>query len=285
MLLLIVLLSLIELSLSIVPPLYGPYGKDNCAVEQIEIGGFVAGGSQSAYLLYPIEALKSNISLPFIAFGHGMTAGGNSSEEGTYSSYVKLLNSVCSYGYIIAAPESCPEKACPESFYKDIITTITTCKSKGTQLSPGLSIADFSKIGIYGHSMGSDATCTIATQAKQYNIVVGAPLHGGCLEDLESKKIEIPLLYFTGNKDDIVHPEWVLRSYQNDPLLPKVFAEIDGADHFEPTGLGRNQEDPYVAMWFDCFIKNNSTACNTYFFDSNSKDNICAGGPPMYSCS
>ena len=76
----------------------------------------------------------------------------------------------------------------------------------------------------------------------------------------------------------------MLRSYQYDLLLPKVFVEIDGADHFEPTGLGRNQEDPYVAMWFECFIKNNSTSCNTYFFDSNDDNNICKGGPPMYSC-
>ena len=83
-----------------------------------------------------------------------MTAGGNK----VWPDYGELIEKVCSSGYIIGAPQSCPDLYC-QNFYKDVITTITTMSSKKGTLDPVLEYADFSKIGVYGHSMV--CTCNI----------------------------------------------------------------------------------------------------------------------------
>eukprot|EP01083_Nonionella_stella_P266090 900581_1 len=277
--LLLALFIIIEFCQCAMPPTYGPYGNNSCTVEQIYIGGYVTGGSQYAYLVYPTEALTKKTILPFLTFAHGMELGGNSTAKGVYSSYRELLQSVCSYGYIIVAPQSCLTAKCAETFYIDVETTITTVKSKGASLSPALSIANFSSIGLFGHSLGAISTLdVVGTKATELGLIAGVPLHGDSNDSI-SETIEIPLLFFTGSNDSLIDPYFVQQSYLNDGLLPKVFAEIDGAGHMEPASIdgGQNREDSYVAVWFDCFLKDNATACNQYFFDANSKDNICSG--------
>merc|ERR1719242_1023221 len=162
---------------SVMPSRYGPYGNNSCTVEQIYVGGYIAGGSQYAYLLYPTEALEKKTTLPFLVFGHGATLGGNSSTKGVYANYGDLMQSVCSYGYVIAAPQSCEINLCID-FYLDMETTFATLKAKNTALSPALAIADFSTQGVFGHSMGAIATTIIADSANELALSAGAVLHG-----------------------------------------------------------------------------------------------------------
>merc|ERR1719242_1234948 len=143
--------TLFVISLSSQPSRYGPYGKDSCTVEQIYIGNMVDNGSEYAFIVYPTEALSSNTILPYVTFAHGAEAGGNGT-KGVYGSYGSLLQSVCSYGYVIVAPEACLGLC--TSFYQDVIRTINTVKTKNSALSKGLSIANFSKTGLFGHSTG-----------------------------------------------------------------------------------------------------------------------------------
>ena len=79
-----------------------------------------------------------------------MTAGG----AVTYTDYDVLWDVVCSYGYIILGPKACPDLYC-QNYYKDVQSTITTAKQKKGEIDPALNYADFSKIGLYGHSMGT----------------------------------------------------------------------------------------------------------------------------------
>ena len=278
--------ALLSISATIVlssqPPQYGPYGKNGCSYTTVRIGGFQAGWSEDAVVMWPKKALQENTTLPFLAFAHGMTAGGFEA----YWGYEELWDVVCSYGYIIAGPMSCREFYC-QRFYQDVITTIQTCKEKGAALTPALGIADFSKIGVYGHSMGGAATIDVSSFAKQNEIVASVALHPSTSVDrnkTESYGVQVPILYFTGNKDDIVPASEVMNSYKEDPIYPKIYAEIKGADHFEPTGFGKNYEDPYVGLYFDCWIKGNQTACDNYFYDEKSRDYICTGGVEMYKC-
>lgn len=267
------------------PSLYGQYGNNSCTVEQFYVGNYVSGGSQYAYLVYPTEAYKQKTKLPFLTFGHGAMLGGNSTTNGLYANYGILLQSICSYGYIIAAPQSCVHGVCT-SFYLDMITTITTCKSKGDELIPALIIADFTKIGVFGHSMGAISTLDIvgySINAIDLGIMAGGILHGDN-NDTVSNLIQVPLIYFTASNDSLVDPVFVKQSYNVDPIQPKVYVEIEGSGHMEPSNQGKNREDAYVAIWFDCILKQNSTACNHYFYDNSSDDNICSGGPPVSSC-
>jgi len=161
-----ILLFLISAVSSSQPPEYGPYGKGGCAHTTVHIGGLVSGWSEDAIVMWPKKALEDNTKLPFLAFAHGMTAGGFEA----YTGYEKLWDVVCSYGYIIAGPMSCREFYC-QRFYQDVITTIQTCKSKGKELTPALGIADFDKIGVYGHSMGGAATVDVSRFATANDII------------------------------------------------------------------------------------------------------------------
>eukprot|EP01084_Bolivina_argentea_P256826 432568_1 len=263
-----------------VPPPYGKYGKNGCTHKTVQVGGYVAGGYQTAILMYPTQAINDKTTLPFLAFAHGMTCGGPETYNCSYSSYPLFWAEMCSYGYIIAAPMSCPNNYC-QSFYKDVITTITTMSSKKTAIDPALQYADFSKIGVYGHSMGGAATVHVANN-KSINLIAAAPMHPSVTADSdkhESANVIVPSIWFTGSADTNVPPQGVYNGYMQDPVLPKIFVETKGATHNSNT----ENEAPYVANWFDCMIKGDSNACS-YFFTKNGANNVCTGGMPMTRC-
>eukprot|EP01083_Nonionella_stella_P296749 1007999_1 len=234
------------------PPTWGEYGEYPCTEKIIEVGGYVAGGSQKAVLLYPTAAIKAKTTLPFIAFAHGMTAGGSE----TYAAYVNVMQFVCSRGYIIGAPESCPNLYC-QRFYDDVITTITTMSTKKGALDPALDYADFSKIAVYGHSMGGAATVHVSDN-KDLNITCSAPMHPSVTVDSdhsESKDVAVPTLWFTGSADTTVPPSGVYTGYKQDTIVPKIFAEITGGSHISPIEM----EATYIGEYFNRMIKGDKT--------------------------
>eukprot|EP01084_Bolivina_argentea_P022156 41179_1 len=276
---LVLILLFIHSVLSVEPPKYGPWGKGCCTHKSVHVGGYVAGGSQDAIIAYPTQAIANKTTLPFLAFAHGMGTGG----AATYSDYNILWDIICSYGYIIVAPQSCREKWC-QNFYEDVTTTIITCKSKKSEIDPALEYADFSKIGVYGHSMGGGATVEVSDN-KNLDLVASVGLHPDVARmdnKTISSEIALPMLWFTGSNDTIVPPSGVWQAFTDDPIRPKIYAEIKGGTHFDPTSSGRNDEDAYVAMFFDCWIKDINSACD-YFYSTGNK-NICTGGPSMTKC-
>ena len=259
-----------------IPQTWGVYGEYPCTEKQVEVGGYVAGGSQDAYLLYPTDGVKNKTTFPFIAFAHGMTAGGSE----VYSAYINVLQFVCSHGYIIAAPKSCLDLYC-NKFYEDVITTITTMSTKRGTLDPALDYANFSSIGVYGHSMGGAATVHVSDR-NDLNITCSVGMHPSVADDSdknESKDVVVPMIWFTGSDDTTVPPSGVLKGYNEDPILPKIFAEIKGASHTSAMEM----EATYIGQYFDCMIKNDQTACD-YFFNITSPNNICTGGLAMSQC-
>lgn len=277
--------SVLALTLSIlfiavqsgIPPTWGTWGEYPCAEKEITVGGFVAGGSQDAYLLYPTTGISNGTTFPFLAFAHGMTAGGDE----VITAYINVLQFVCSHGYIIAAPKSCLEIYC-DRFYEDVITTITTLSSKTTDIDPSLKYADFSKIGVYGHSMGGAATVHVSNY-DNLNITCSVGMHPSVADDAnkdESKDVVVPMIWFTGSDDTTVPPNGVLKGYNEDTIKPKMFAEIKGASHTSAIEM----EATYIGQYFDCMIKDDKNACD-YFFDDNSENYICNGkGLPMEQC-
>eukprot|EP01084_Bolivina_argentea_P024428 45516_1 len=280
---LLLLMSVSQTLSANIPPRNGPY---KCSHTEIHVGGYKAGGSQKAYLMWPDEASKSK-QFPFLAFAHGKGAGG----IGTYNDYNKLWPSVCSHGYIIAGPMSCPNEYCKE-FYEDVITTISTCSEKRGSLNVHLNYANFSQVGVYGHSMGGGATVHVSDYGgtnSSINVTAAVALHPWLAHDKnpdgeqESKNVKIPMIWFTGNDDNLVPAPTVYENYGYDPFKPKLFAELKGVNHMDCTSGGPNSEDAYVALFFDCQIKRNTTACQ-YFWNSNDQYNICSQGPPMTKC-
>ena len=64
---------LIAFAASDVPPRWGMYGEYPCVNKSVTVGGYVAGGFQTAILLYPKAAIANKTTLPFVAFAHGET--------------------------------------------------------------------------------------------------------------------------------------------------------------------------------------------------------------------
>ena len=280
------------------PPRYGPWGKSGCTHRSVYVGGYVTGFSQYAVLAYPTKAIENGTTLPFLTFAHGMTAGGYV----TYSDYSILWDVVCSYGYIILGPQSCPDVYC-QNWYKDVEHTITTAKEKKGQIDPVLNYADFSKIGLYGHSMvntctsachlctystyiqGGAATVHVSDYGPSLGVVASVALHPAVVDDFdkqESADVAIPMLWFTGSADVVVPPGGVWRGFDADKTEPKICAEIKGATHFNCNAIGDNTEDAYVAKYFDCWIKGYEEACS--YFYGNHANNLCKGGLAMTRC-
>ena len=264
-----------------IPPRWGKYGPYSCTVKSVYIGGYVSGGPQYAYLLYPTAAIENKTTLPFVAFAHGMTLGGNA----TYTGYVNVLNEVCSYGYIIAAPQSCPHIYC-QTFYQDVITTITTMAAKTVSIDPALEYADFSRNSVYGHSMGGAQTVHVSDYKDDINLTCSAAMHPSLAQETNqstSIDVAITMLWITGNEDTAVTPSEVYNGFIQDKILPKIYVDITDATHVNMI----DEEAPYIAQWFDCNIKNDDNACSYFYPDKNGRNgpnNICTGGYPMTDC-
>eukprot|EP00483_Globobulimina_turgida_P007967 UN07983 len=132
--------------------------------------------------------------------------------------------------------------------------------------------------------MGGGATVHVSDN-QNIGLVASVALHPAVVDDSdksESKNVKVPMLWFTGSSDDIVPPSGVWKGFDDDPIEPKICAEIKGATHFDPCDIGKNDEDAYVAMFFNCWIKGDESACE-YFYSRGNK-NICTGGPTMTKC-
>eukprot|EP00486_Rosalina_sp_Unknown_P001945 CAMPEP_0201577090 /NCGR_PEP_ID=MMETSP0190_2-20130828/23292_1 /ASSEMBLY_ACC=CAM_ASM_000263 /TAXON_ID=37353 /ORGANISM="Rosalina sp." /LENGTH=119 /DNA_ID=CAMNT_0048008723 /DNA_START=282 /DNA_END=637 /DNA_ORIENTATION=- len=117
--------------------------------------------------------------------------------------------------------------------------------TKRGKMDPSLDYADFSKIGVYGHSMGGAATVHVSDR-DDLNITCSVGMHPSVSDDSdknESKDVVVPMIWFTGSSDTTVPPNGVLKGFNADTIKPKIFAEIKGATHTSPIEM----EATYIA--------------------------------------
>ena len=237
----------------------GPH--TNVTFERIPfLPGLVNGDKTSAVIVYPTEAaLDSDDTFPFLSFAHATFVGG--SFPPTDIAYKTLLTQVVSLGFIVVAPESCTSKECASNFAKDQLTTITDCKSNRT-LHPALAAADFTRVGVFGHSMGAMATLASAGGSAHgynpasYSIVAAASMHP-CWDPLEvPRQVSVPILLTAGDKD-VICPDGCARTFFGDVAQTgqKVLFDVAGSDHFDPTDLGYCKEDRAVALFLACWVR------------------------------
>jgi len=259
---LLLILSLVSLINGQVPPAKGPYKVKS---EKVFVGGYVAGTEsiQDAYIWYPTPKSATE-KFPFLVFMHGMTAGGAEVPLG----YTGMNEAVASWGFIIVAPESCRLRYC-RNFYKDGVHTLQACE-KNTTIHSSLETADFSHVGVFGHSMGGDATVHLANNPDGATFLAAIAMHPSTFMEDSSSGVTIPLWYTTGSIDSIVKPAGVIKSYGKDPTKPKVIAEVINATHFEPTVGHPQRLTPYVAKYLLCHIKGDTTACPYIYGTSSS---------------
>jgi len=235
------------------------------------------------HVVYAVQQYEGEM-MPFISFAHGTGAGG----DRTYIAYSVDLELVASYGFVIVAPDSCPEVACYSKFAQDQLQTITACyensgqPGKGAALHPALEYADFNHIGIYGHSMGAMATIKSAENAKLYKISAAVAQHL-CYDYLQKPAdIACPIMYTAGTADRICGDACTRRSFNKVDISKagsKILFDVEGAGHFEPTSDagGSNSEIPAVAFFLSCHLRGEN--CDKVYGDSGRAicDQIFAG--------
>ena len=262
-------------------PQQGPFETQSA---QFTVGGLVAGGSQDAYIYWPLDAAEAGSAAParnVVAFGHGKKAGGEKMDR----SYHALLSTLASYGLVVIAPLSCPEDLCLPELAEDLGTVLDTCAANRS-LHPALASADFTRVGVAGHSMGGAASGYVASAenaTSAYGVHAYVGMHGTPVR--QEATIAVPTMYTTGANDHLVLPAVVQRSFgRSTGAHPRVFAELSDADHFEPTAnrSGHLRLNPYVAAFLLCHVAGDGTSCANVY-DATDASSLCNAYPGKMS--
>jgi len=241
-------------------------------VHKVDLPGLVAGGDKNGFIYYDADALSNttaNASIPFLSFAHGMATGGD--QVRTF--YDDLLTKVAEAGFIVIAPKSCPLAFCGD-FYKDQLYAINYAKQEGASLHPVIAKADFSRIGVFGHSMGGAATLQSAAEADENDIKAAFALNPACdmgRPNCRSSHITVPVFFATSDEDVIVLPTCVELEYNHDTVEDKILVQLKDAGHMEVTEKN-NRWEPWVLAYLQCKITGDESKCASIY---NSTDGIC----------
>ena len=259
-------------------PQLGPFKTQS---EQFTVGGLIAGGSQDAIIYWPLDATEATAaSAParnVVAFAHGLRAGGEKMDP----AYHPLLVTLASYGLIVIAPLSCPHDFCAKQLGLDLGTALDACAANRT-LHPALAGANFTRVGVAGHSMGGAASGYVASAenaTSAYGVQAYVGMHGTPV--LQESTIAVPTMYTTGAKDHLVLPSVVKNSFgRSTGAHPRVFAELSDADHFEPTAnfSGHLRLNPYVAAFLLCHVAGDGASCANVY-DATDASSLCNAYP------
>lgn len=248
------------------------------------IPGLKKGGPYAGVVVYAVPK-ASGEKFPFISFAHGTTAGGAK----TLVDYATDLELVASYGFVIVAPESCPTWECFSGYCVDQMETIRAC-AKDPSLHSALATADFSNVGVYGHSMGAMATVGTAGGSASckfdstLNVKAAVAQHPCWDISMNASPIKIPIMFTAGSTDSICEDGCSQRFYDQIKNSPsKIMFDVKGASHFEPTDIGSNSEVPAVAKFLSCWLRDEN--CDQVYGTSGKE--ICsqiAAGASLSEC-
>lgn len=235
----------------------------------------MCGSPQNARVYFP----KGSGKYPAVSFAHGFLNGGTKA----YSGYKVLHEHITEAGFVVIVNEANSPIECAE-MWKDQFHGLEWLKS-----SELASKVDWSsKTGVYGHSLGGGATyhsAGLANMTKTYNVGAAVVLHPQITSPVPLQPIKnpvVPIMYASGSADILVLPGSVKSAYAKTSGVPKVFAEIRGATHFEPTMKGPCRMKDHIAAMFDCHLKGNAQRCSKVY--GTNSDSLCAGGIPMTAC-
>jgi len=209
-------------------------------------------------VFYPADASKT---YPLLSFAHGWTEGG----QFTDVNYQDLLETVAAAGYVVVAHHSGLVTECQDIYPKDqqrAIAFIKETKEFNARVDWS------SKVGIYGHSMGGGATGDNAADSlaiSTYNLGAAVLLHPVA----RSSRPKIPTFFATGSNDHICSAAGV-EAWSRKAAKPTVFAEMQGANHFECQSKEDGLPCPhgwtnYVINWFNCYIKGSKDECSAAY--------------------
>lgn len=255
----------------------GPHGT---ARKQYSVTG-MDSTSNKVDVWYPKDAG----SYPFISYSHGNTAGGSK----TVGDYDVLLSTMASYGYIIAAHESC-DTGCaqggtdilnPPGFkdmYKEQLKVIDWAKQQSDDVFSNVNFEI--GVGISGHSMGGQATMKASGSLGMGHGIKAAVMHHAYSINVYNAPL-VPFAAFTGSADVIATPGQTTAFYSKAAdSLPRAYINKAGASHLEPN-FGSADLGVYTAAWFKNFLDETPQADGNDYFEmifGNGPTSLCNGG-------
>lgn len=213
---------------------------------------YVCGGSETL-IYYPSDGGN----YPVLIYLHGSGGGVDGRQQG--------LEQVASMGFVVIGPHTggYPGLCSSATEYLDAATAYTASKNGGSHLHKGLAKADWSRLGIWGFSMGGK---TSPEAAVQKGLDVGAVVceHGA----RNSSKISMPSMFTTSTEDtSSSSPSLMLSEFDSAMSASKVFANLQGAVHTETISQG--YMNPWVAKFFSCHLSESSDACEAVYGNGN----------------
>jgi poly(3-hydroxybutyrate) depolymerase len=184
---------------------------------------------------------------PIVSFLHG--SGG--------SSFAKLCYTIASYGMVVVAVHqgTCGDLSMQQRW-------AVQGAQQHQDLSPAFAHVDFGVVGLAGHSMG--AAYTMGTAAYQnLNVVAAVASHGQSANAAPNMPENMAFMFNAGTSDPKTHKLWW--AYQDVKSRPKVFYNLYGAAHMEPTGSGHSNE--FMALFLACHMIKKPEFCAKIYGD------------------
>jgi hypothetical protein len=228
------------------------------------VSGIKCGDRDGTTLIfYPDGKGPFKVALYAHGLGGRLDHGTNPNMDGL-DEWMKMVASV---GLIVVVPFTGPG-SCGEEWV-DMLHTLKFTKDHGTSLHPIFAKADWSGVGVWGHSMGAAAVPRIAEHAMdtEYGINVSAIVcsHGA---GTSTSLVTVPALFTTGtldtkDHDDQGNPKEFYNRYRLCRGRPKVYVSLRDGYHMEP--LEGKRLNLLTAQFFACHVQGRQHYCQIIY--------------------
>lgn len=202
-------------------------------------------------VFYPEGEGPFNVAL----YAHGLGGYLDHGTSSTMDGVDEWIKTVASIGFIVIVPFGSPGSCGTE--YIDMLNVLNYTKANSPH--PIFAKANWTGVGVWGHSMGASAAPRVAEHGPEYGINVLAQVasHGGA----SGKKVNVPSLYTTGTLDtkDADHTEFEAQ-YDECAGRPKVFVDLKDGYHMEP--LEGKRLNYLTARFLGCHVQGRQDMCD-----------------------
>jgi hypothetical protein len=175
------------------PSLPSARGSHSTTTSDFYVGGFLAGGNQDAYLVFPEDYEEANFSsFPLVAFAHGCC---KNSVNQSASDYNSIFVHLASHGMVVASFNTCLDTCNMITFSGDQLHLISALHNNPS-LHPVIEKIDFTRVGLFGHSMGGGSTVFSAANSTIANVTVKVAVAIDPAPSIAAGKIEVPTFFW-----------------------------------------------------------------------------------------
>lgn len=173
------------------------------------------------------------------------------------------LETVASYGLIVVAPITggYDGDACRSSnAHDDIFRAMRFAQWQGSWQVPVLDQqADWSKLGIWGLSMGGKAATRAASYSWNHGFRLRALVASHGARESASVPADTDTLYITSTEDESSSPPATMyQQYEESPARRKIYVNLQGQNHMEPCAgavpPGPGMMNHWVAKFLRCSL-------------------------------